>query len=212
MELFTTRLAPNPERVLMFLAEKGLSAEQLGWTLTEVSIVNGDQRTPDFVAKSPLGQIPALDLGDGRVMTESRAICIYIEGLFPEPNLMGRDQTERAFIEMWDRRMELRLMMFIANMVRHGHPAMKAVETPQLPQWAQINASRAEQFLVWLDTELANRQFVAGDRFTIADITAFVSLQFGRLMKFRPWEHLSNLARWRSEMMARPINLHGQQA
>lgn len=211
MKLYTTKLAPNPERVLMFLAEKGVTPEAAGIELVEVSLVKGEHKQAGFTALSPLAHIPALQFNDGRVLTESRAICSYLEGVIPEPNLMGKDSEERAFIEMWDRRMELSLMSAIAHMVRHGHPAMTAVESPQFPEWGQRNGERAEQILLWLDQELAGRAFIAGDRFTICDITAFVSLQFGRLMKYRPWERMPNLARWRTSMFARPTNLHGQQ-
>jgi glutathione S-transferase len=204
MKLYLTRLAPNPERVLMFMAEKGLSWTEAGIEPVELSLVGGENKTPDFLRLSPLAHVPALELPDGRVLTESRAICVWLEGRFPEPNLMGHTAEDRAFIDMWDRRMELSVLMPLAMWVRHGHPALAAMESPQLPEWAELNRQRLERIIGWLDARLTEVPFVAGDRFSIADITALAALQFSRLMKYRPWETHSGIARWREAVMARP--------
>src|SRR5690606_26112450 len=123
--------------------------------------------------KSPLSTVPALELDDGRVLTETRAICTYLEGLVPEPNLMGMDFEERAFIEMADRRIEFYLLGAIANSVRHTHPGLATLEQPQFAEFGRSQGEKVRQRARWLDGELARRPFVAGERFTIADITAF---------------------------------------
>jgi glutathione S-transferase len=193
--------APNPRRVAMFMAEKGLSIPQV-----VVDIGTGQHRSEEFLAKNPFGRLPALELDDGRVLCETRAICTWLEGFAPEPNLMGVDFEERAFIEMADRRIELHLFAGIANCVRHTHPGLAPLEQPQI---AEYGASQGEKMRVtarWLDGVLAGQPFVAGQRFTIADITAFCALEFGRgLMKFRPGaEGMAHLQAWRDRIAERP--------
>ncbi len=202
MKLFVAPRAPNPRRVLMFLVEKGIN----GLDLVNVDLNGGEHKTEAFRAKSPLARIPALELDDGRVLTETRAICTYIEGLHPEPNLMGVNATERAFIEMADRRIELYFMAAIANNIRHTHPGFAAIEQPQIPQYGQSQGDKMRHFATWLDGELADQPFVAGERFTIADITAFIALEFARgLLKFNPGEvGLPHLQDYRDAWTQRP--------
>jgi glutathione S-transferase len=197
MKLYMSARAPNPRRVAMFAAEKGLQIQE-----EMVDIMAGQHRSEDYLAKNPLGRVPALELDDGRVLCETRAICTYLEGLRPEPNLMGEGFEERAFIEMADRRMELHLFMPIAFAARHTHPALAVLETPQ-PQVAEYNRAGAEKFMKTLDRRLADTEFIA-DRFTIADIVAVVGLDFGRVIRYRPPAELENLARWLETCRARP--------
>lgn len=201
MMLYFTLRAPNPDRVRYFLQEKGTWSDT---PKTELSIIKQEHRTPEYRRLSPLAQIPALDLGDGQVLTESRAICRFFEGVHPEPNLMGRDHREAAVIEMWDRRIELTYLMLIANWFRHSHPAMAELEKPQIAAWAEVNEARARKMCEFLDERLAASPYVTGDRFTIADITLFVAFGFGRALRFQPWEEHAALARWRNEIAARP--------
>lgn len=134
-------------------------------------------------------KLPALEFDDGRVLGESRAICTYVEGLVPEPNLMGATFEERAFIEMTDRRIEWYLFGGVTNCVRHTHPGLAPLEQPQFPEFGESQGRKMRDVARWLDRELASRPFVAGERFTIADITAFCALEFARgLMKFIPGE------------------------
>jgi glutathione S-transferase len=201
MKLHYAMLAPNPVRVRFFLKEKGVWDET---TKVELNIIKQEHRRPEYLALSPLGHVPVLELDDGTGLTESRAICTYFEGLNPEPNLMGVDAKERAIIEMWDRRVELTYMFPIAGWFRNGHPAMAELEKPQSAEWSEISRGRAAKAIVFFDQRLGSSPYVAGDRFTIADITLHVAMGFGRVMKYRPWEEHKNLADWRERMLARP--------
>lgn len=193
MKLYVAPYAPNPRRVMMFLAEKDITNIEI----VRINLQEGEHRTEEFKKKSPLSQIPVLELDDGRAITESRAICTYIEALQPEPNLMGRDAFERAIIEMWDRRMELLFSVPLMAWVRHGNPVMGAVERNQNAEVASYNQGQAMRMAKWLNGELATRQWIAGDRFTIADITAVCGMDFAKMMNWRPGDDLPNLKRWR---------------
>ena len=201
MKLYGCTFAPNPRRVNMFIAEKGIAPIET--VLLDLNA--GEHRSAAFLAKNPLAKVPALELDDGRVLCETRAICTYLEGLHPEPNLMGEGFEERAFIEMADRRVELQLFMGIANCVRHTHPGLAPLEQPQFPEFGAAQGVKMREAARWLDGELARQPFVAGERFTIADITAFCALEFGRgLMKFKPGaEGFVHLQAWRDRMAER---------
>jgi glutathione S-transferase len=202
MKLYTSSRAPNPRRVLMFMAEKGISDIRL----IPVDIGKAEHRDEAFTALNPMAQVPVLELPDGRTLAETRAICTYLEGLYPNPNLMGEGFEERAFIEMMDRRCELQLFLRIANVIRHTHPGLAVLEQPQFPDFGAAQGAKVRETAHWLDGVLADRDFVAGERFTIADITAFCALEFARgLMKFRPGEEgYVNLQRWRDRIAQRP--------
>lgn len=200
MRLYVSPRAPNPRRVTMFMAAKGIG----GIELVDVDLNAGAHRSADFIALNPLARVPVLVLDDGRALSETRAICTYLEGLHPEPNLMGRDASERAFIEMADRRMELHLMLETALCVRHTHPGLAALEQPQFPEFGAAQGVRMRTTARWLDGELGRQAYVAGERFTIADITAFCALEFARgLLKFRPGEEgMPQLQAWRDRIAA----------
>ena len=199
MKLYVAPYAPNPRRVMMFLAEKGVSDIEI----VTLNLQESEHRTEDFKKKSPLSQIPTLELNDGRTLTESRAICSYIEALHPEPNLMGRDPFGRAFVEMWDRRMELLFSMPLMMWVRHGNPVLAAVERNQNAEVASYNQGQAMRMAKWLDSELATRPWIAGDHFTIADITACCGVDFAKMNRWRPGDDLPNLKRWREAIGSR---------
>lgn len=201
MKLFVAPRAPNPRRVLMFLVEKGIQ----GLELVQVNLNALEHKSDAYRAKSPLARVPALELDDGRVLTETRAICTFLEGRFAEPNLMGVDATERAFIEMADRRVEWHLMLPIANCVRHTHPGLAPLEQPQFPDFGRSQGEKLREAAAWLDGELQREPWVAGERFTIADITVFCAIEFARLMRFRPAdEGFAALQAWRDRVAARP--------
>ncbi|MCM8612794.1 glutathione S-transferase family protein [Accumulibacter sp.] len=201
MKLFISARAPNPRRVLMFIAEKGLQ----GIETELVDLSRGEHLQAAFRARSPLAKVPALELDDGRTLGESRAICTYLEGLAPDPNLMGRDFAERAFIEMADRRVEFYLFGCIANWIRHCHPGLAPLEQPQFPDFGRSQGEKLREVARWLDGALEQQSFVAGNRFTIADITAFCAIEFARgLMRFQPGEEdMSHLQAWRDRIAAR---------
>ncbi|RTL87773.1 MAG: glutathione S-transferase [Hyphomicrobiales bacterium] len=199
MLLYDTPRAPNPRRVRMFLAEKGVPVP-----IREIDLMALEHKGDDYARINPLMRVPALVLDDGAVLTESVSICRYIETLYPEPNLFGRDGREAAFVDMWQRRMEFELFMPVAHAFRHSHPRLAALEQPQFPEFAEAQRARAVGSMRWLDGELAERRHVAGEAFTIADITAFVALELTPLARLDIPEELAHLARWRADVGARP--------
>ncbi|MEO0981347.1 MAG: glutathione S-transferase family protein [Pseudomonadota bacterium] len=197
MKLYQTPNAPNPDRAVMFLRAKGkLDAVEL----EEVSIMQQEHKTPEYRALSPFAQVPVLVMDDGTSLTESRAICTYFEGLWPEPNLMGADPKEKAVIEMWDRRIEMLWFLQFATWFRNTHPAMAPLENPQSAETGAKGERNAKAFVKRLDAHLAENDFVAAGRFTIADITAFIACGFAGVMKWKPHEEHAALGAWRERM------------
>lgn len=199
MKLYDTPLAPNPRRVRWFMAEKGIDDIEI----VTLNLMQGEHKTPDYVAKAGLANVPMLELDGGSCITESIAICRYLESCYPEPNLFGRTPEEIAFIEMWTRRAEMLVATPVMIGVRHTHPAMGALEQ-QIPVFGEHNLTTATRALKVLDRRLAESEWLAGDRLTIADIVAFVGIDFGRMIKFKLPEDLSHVARWADAMRARP--------
>lgn len=198
VKLYDSGPAPNPRRVRIFLAEKGVEVD-----LVPVDIAGAENRKPPYLAKNPLGGIPMLELDDGAILTESVAICRYFEGLHPDPPLMGVDARDRAFVEMWNRRMEIEITSPLGQAFRHTH-AMFAERIEQVPDWGEACGRQAAARLAWLDAELADREFIAGDRFSMADITALVGIDFGALTGHPLDPEHENLARWHAAVSARP--------
>ncbi|MCZ0738665.1 glutathione S-transferase family protein [Phreatobacter sp. AB_2022a] len=199
MKFYDTPGAPNPRRVRMFMAEKGLSIPSVA-----VDLGKRENKSEDFTAINPRQRTPALMLDDGTVITESMAICRYLEALHPEPNLFGRDAREIGEIEMWARRIELHFLMTVAAAFRHLHPAMAEMEVPQVKEWGEVNRGRIVDELTILDRHLEGRDFIACGRFTVADITALVAVDFVRPTRVPVPEDLVHLARWRASVAARP--------
>jgi glutathione S-transferase len=199
LKLYNSNFAPNPRRVRIFLAEKGLSIPRI-----EVDLGKLEHKTAEFSALNPFQTIPVLELDDGTKISESIAICRYVEELHPEPNLFGATPLERATVEMWQRRVELHLMLPIAQVMRHSHPHMAQMEDPQVPDWAAANRSRALRNMLIFDGVLSDRPFIVGDRFTVADITGLVALDFTRPARIAIPAELGNLNRWFAELKARP--------
>jgi glutathione S-transferase len=199
MKLYDSAFAPNPRRVRMFLAEKGVKVP------TEtIDLGKLQQKTADFSAINPLQRIPALVLDSGEVLTETVAICRYFEEIQPEPPLFGVGALEKARVEMWQRRAELEFFFPIGQAFRHSHPAMREMEKPQIAELAETSRPRAIAFARFLDGELAKRRFLAGETFTIADITAFIAAEFAKPARVAFPDDLVHLARWRAEVAARP--------
>jgi len=199
MKLYDAKGAPNPRRTRIFLAEKGIELP-----IEQVDIMAKQHKTPEFTAINPLQRLPALVLDDGTVICESLAICRYFEALRPEPPLFGRGPKEIGLTEMWSRRVENNLFATVAQVFRHLHPAMKELEVPQVPAWAEANKPRVFEFLAILDRQLAEHEFIAGERYSVADITAQVTIDFMKVPKLVVPEELTNVKRWHAAVSARP--------
>ncbi|TIL74720.1 MAG: glutathione S-transferase [Mesorhizobium sp.] len=199
MKLFDGGRAPNPRRVRVFLAEKGLEV-----SLVPVDMGAMQHKEQAVSSRNPLQRLPVLELDDGTVITESVAICRYFEELHPEPALFGRGALGKALVEMWQRRMELNLLNCVSAAFRHVHPAMKEWEIPQIPEWGEANKPKAVGFLRLLDNELANREFVAGDTYSIADITGLIAIDFMKPARIKVPEDCANVLRWHQAISSRP--------
>lgn len=199
MKLYDGGRAPNPRRVTLFLAEKGISVETV-----PVDMGREEHRSLAISRLNPLQRLPILELDDGTVLTETVAICRYFEELHPEPPLFGTGALEKAQVEMWQRRVELNFFMAVAAAFRHLHPAMEGWEVPRIPEWGEANKPKAVEFLRLLDAELAGRQFVAGPHFSIADITAHVTVNFMKPARIAMPDDLVHIRRWHAEIAARP--------
>jgi glutathione S-transferase len=199
MKLYSASRAPNPRRVLIYLAEKGLSVP-----VSEVDLGALEQRSGAFTALNPFQRTPVLALDDGAIICESIAICRYFEELHPEPPLFGVGALERAMVEMWQRRLELGLLLHVANAFRHAHPYMAKMETPQIAELARASSAKALGAMAIVDRELKDRPFIAGERFTVADITGLVALDFTKVARITIPEEFVDLRRWRDELAARP--------
>lgn len=199
MKLYDGGMAPNPRRVRIFLAEKGI----------EVPIVSVDMTAlghqSDTVKRlNPLQRLPVLELDDGTAICESVAICRYFEELHPQPALMGTGARGKAHVEMWQRRIEMHLLLLVANVFRHAHPAMATWEVPQISAFSEANRPKVMASLEWLNKELAERSFIAGDEFTIADITGLIAIDFMKPARLQVPDELTNLLGWYKRVKARP--------
>ena len=191
LKLYNHPVAPNPRRVRIFAAEKGIQ-----FALEDVDILAGRSRTPEFLAKNSSGAVPVLELDDGSYLSESAAICRYLEGLQPEPNLLGRDLREQAEIERWNRRMELELFAPIARTAQNTNPIFQH-RFKQFPEYGEAQRAVAYQRLERMDQELDGHEFIAADRFTIADITALVAIDIGGLLaNIQIPPKFAHLTRW----------------
>jgi glutathione S-transferase len=200
MKLYNTPMpAPNPRRVRIFLAEKGVEVP-----LVDVALVKGEHKAPEHLARNSLGQTPVLELEDGTCISETVAICRYLERLHPEPAMFGRGALEEALVEMWVRRVEFQLMGPAGNFWRHAHPFTARVVVPQYKEFGEANQGAYEKALMWLDGELAGRDFVAGEVFTMADICALSTVDFANWTGLKVPEAAGNLRAWHGRVSARP--------
>lgn len=200
MKIYEDRAAPNPRRVRIFLAEKGVT----GIEFVPVPLAEDAQRRAEFLAKNPLGWVPVLALDDGRYLSETLAICRYFDHLHPDPPLLGLPGADAAFVEMWQRRMEFEIFWPIANVFRHTHPFFKG-RHPQVPAFGEVQRELTLKRLAWLDSELTDgRPFIAGERYTVADITALCGIDFGRVSGIRLTDEHPHLRRWHAAVSARP--------
>ena len=198
MKLYDSTMAPNPRIVRIYLAEKGIDVPKV-----QVDIAKAENRQPPYLAKNPMGGVPMLELDDGTCLAETIAICRYFEEEQPEPPLFGTDAQDKAVVEMWRRRMELEVAMPIMQTFRNTHDFFKG-RIPQVAEWGEVMREAATKRLEWLDSVLADRDWIAGERFTIADITAMVGIDFGRVSGIKISDDQKNLARWHQAASARP--------
>lgn len=205
MKLYDYKMAPNPRRVRIFLAEKGITIETVS-----VDLAGKEQMQDSFTAINPRRAVPALELDDGRILTESVAICRYLEELHPEPPLFGVDAWDRAQVEQWHRRVELEGMQAVAEGVRNASEffAGRALPGPQdfdqIPALAERGRQRTAWFKQMLDEQLASSEFIAGDRYSVADIAALVACDFAKVLKMRVGDDTPHLKRWYDAVSARP--------
>ena len=203
VRLYDQPRAPNPRRVNIFVAEKGVDIPR-----EVLNLIEGEHRREEYLARTGAPQLPALELGDGTVLVESQAICRYLEALVPEPNLMGRDPLETAVVEMWQRRVEFGLFACVAAAFRHTNRHMAVMEE-QCPDWGAVNLGRIDARLAELETRLEGREFIAADRFTVADITALVAVDYLRILKRSVPEEMTKLRAWHERVRARPSAAEG---
>jgi glutathione S-transferase len=203
MKLYLLKNGVNPRRVRIFLAEKKV---RLGTDVPfeEFDMESNGHREPAFVARNPLGTLPVMELDDGTIIAESVAICRYFEEMIPEPVLMGRGALGAATIEMWNRRMELELLLPTIDAFVHTHPFWIG-RRPQIAAWGGARRALLVERMKWLDGELKHRPFIAGETYTIADITAQVALLTARgVLKLPIPDDQAHLARWFAAVSARP--------
>ena len=190
--------APNPRRVRIFAAEKGIDL-----SMRDISIPNREQKSDEFLAINPRGQTPALQLDDGTVITESVAICRYLEGLHPEPPLFGTGPLEQAIIEMWSRRIEMILMPPVGAVWVHTH-AFTAALPGRNADWGEANRPRVDDAMRFFDTALVGREFLAADHYTIADILLLSTVDFAGFIGISIPDDLAALRAWHTRISARP--------
>jgi len=198
VRLYDQPRAPNPRRVNIFLAEKGIEIPRVN-----IDLIAGEHKQAAYLQRTGVPQVPALELDDGTVLVESVAICRYLEALQPEPNMLGREPMEQVTIEMWQRLVEHRLFATVAACFRHTNPHLAVLED-QCADWGEVNRGRLHDRLGEIDRRLAARDWIAADRPTIADITALVAIDFLRIIKYPVPEEYANLIAWHARMQARP--------
>jgi glutathione S-transferase len=192
--------APNPRKVRIFLAEKGVDVPR-----ERVRMMKREHKAPEFMKKNSLGQVPVLELDDGTHLSESVAICRYFEALHPTPPLFGRTAREQAFVEMWMRRAEFRLWNPVGQVWINDDPRTAIVNPTPFPEYGQKNRKVVAHAMKWLDSELADgREWLAGDDYTIADIVLLCGIDFGKFVNMDIPEDALNLRAWHTRASERP--------
>jgi glutathione S-transferase len=205
LKFYDCATAPSPRRVRIFLAEKGLTVPTV-----QVDLRNGEQFTPAFRALNPACTVPVLELDNGATITDILSICRYFEELYPDPPLMGQSSEERAVIGSWLWRIEWDGFYGAMDAFRNSTPGFKGRALPGLERYEQIPAlaergrARVQHFFAWIDTRLADNEFICGPKFTIADISGMVAIDFAGWAKLKPPEHMAHLRRWYAAVSARP--------
>lgn len=191
--------APNPRRVRIFLAEKGVSVPTV-----DIAIMKREHKSPEHLARNSLGQVPTLELDDGTMISETVAICRYFESVHPNPPMFGRDGIEQALVEMWTRRVEFSVMTPVGMFWRHAHPFTAAVVVPQYKEFGESNRAHYERALGWLDGELKGREFLATKDYTVADICLLSTVDFATWIGLAIPDSLANVRAWHARVTSRP--------
>ena len=203
MKILDERRAPNPRRVRVFLAEKGIHVP-----FEQVDIMSGAHKSADFAELNPIQRVPVLILNDGTAISESMAICRYFEAVQPDPPLFGRTPIEIGMIEMWNRRAELNFFLPVAQYFRHTHPAMAHLEVPQIPAWAEANKPRVDEIIRIFDERLSTTPYLAGENFSVADITAMIATDFMKPARLTIPDEALHFKRWYAQVSSRPSHKH----
>lgn len=190
--------APNPRRVRIFLAEKGIDLPE-----TRVDMMKREHKSPEHKARNSLGQVPTLVLDDGTAISETVAICRYFDETQPDPPLFGRTPVEKALVDMWVRRVEFQVMQPVGNFWRHAHPRTAALLT-QYKDFGESNRATYEGGLKWLNRELEGNPFIAGEAYSMADICALTTIDFADWIGLPVPDDLENVKSWRARVSARP--------
>lgn len=190
--------APNPRRVLICLAEKGVSIP-----IVNVAILKGEQKQFEFIQKNSRGQVPVLELDDSTIIAESMSICRYLDEIYPDPPLFGSTALERATIDMWVRRIEFNVMQPVGQFWAHAHPFTARV-VRQFNDYGESNRARWNAAALWLDTELKVHDYIAGEHFTIADIAAITTIDFAIWIGLSIPDECSALSNWHARISVRP--------
>ena len=198
MKLYDLPPSPNARRVRIFVAEKGMEIRTVA-----MDMMKGENRQADYLAKNSLGKMPVLELDDGTCIAESGAICRYLEEIHPEPVLMGSTAVERAQVEMWNRRMELEILLPLIHVFGHTHEMWKGVHT-QVAEWGELSREKTLASLAWLNGEIAGRNYIVNDGYSVADITLQCALVLGKAVGVRVPENLGNVNAWFARVAARP--------
>jgi glutathione S-transferase len=198
VKLYNLAAGMNPLRLRIFMAEKGIEIP-----LVDLDMMKGENRTPEFLAKNPLGTLPVLELDDGTYLAESVAICRYFEELHPNPPLFGTDTLGRAQVEMWNRRAELELFLPAVQAFQHANDFWKG-RVQQVPEFGEMARTHAQKIMAWLNDELADREFLAGDTYTIADITAQCGALLAKNTGTAIPDDLPHFSRWFAAVTGRP--------
>lgn len=199
MKLYDGGKAPNPRRVQIFLKEKGIEIEKV-----QLDINAREPHSESYAKLNPTKTVPALELEDGTVISETIAICRYFEELYPEPNMFGHTALEKAQIEMWQRRVEFYFLLPVAFAFRHLHPGAKTIEPVQVAEWGEMNKGRAAKFATVIDQQLQDHAYIAGESFSVADITLFTATQFMRPARVSIPDDCVAFKAWYEKVSMRP--------
>lgn len=198
MKIYDTKTAPSPRRVRIFLAEKNIPMKYV-----QVDLQNGENISPQMRQKNPIGKIPILELEDGTCISEGASICLYFEQLYPDINLLGKNALEKANIDMWHRQVELYFFGQVGMCFQHTTGYFKDRMTP-VKEYGDVAGKNAIDFLKVLEKRLSESEFIAADRFTIADITAMCAIDFARVVNIKLTDEQTNLKRWYNAVSSRP--------